>query len=186
MKISEIIQEADLLVPNGVDTADKIIWLNAINQDFFNVVKIPAFTSFTSVLDQSQYTLDVSVRFKNIEMVMCGVVKYHELTPDIPNPLLNTYFFDDVGHNITLSPPPYQVGLTGLVRYSRIATTTFLNNNLTIEPDAPAEYHWTYIPALAAYIAHSMDDEVKAANYENQYKNAWNVAAQNYQRAVVS
>nr|WP_256703276.1 hypothetical protein [Paenibacillus peoriae] len=71
------------------------------------------------------------------------------------------------------------------MRYSRIGTTTYTSSNLTIEPDAPLEYQWTYIPALAAYIAHSQDDAVKASNYENQYKAAWNVAAQNYQKAAV-
>ncbi|MNW68877.1 hypothetical protein D3C74_477610 [compost metagenome] len=63
----------------------------------------------------------------------------------------------------------------------RIATTTFTTANLINVPDAPEEYHWTYIPALAAYLANTQDDGVKAANYENQYKSAWNVAAQNYQ-----
>ncbi|TQR97308.1 hypothetical protein [Paenibacillus ottowii] len=186
MNINDIIKEADLLVPNAVDVADKLIWLNAINQDFFNVVKIPVFDSFISVLDQGQYTLSANVRFKNIDYVMCGVVKYKELSPDAPNPLQNTFRFDDTTKVLTLSPPPYVAGLGGLVRYNRIGTATYTSSNITIEPDAPLEYHWTYIPALAAYIAHSMDDEVKAANYENQYKNAWNVAAQNYQRAVVS
>ncbi|WP_215727498.1 hypothetical protein, partial [Mycobacterium tuberculosis] len=79
-----------------------------------------------------------------------------------------------------LSPAPYQSGLQGIVRYYRIATTTFTSSNLNAVPDAPEEFHWTYVPALASYLANTQDDSSNAANYENMYKNAWAVAVQNY------
>lgn len=83
-------------------------------------------------------------------------------------------------YSMILSPAPYQNGLQGIVRYHRIAIT-FTIGNLIAVPDAPEEYQWTYIPALAAWIANTQDDAAKAANYESQYKALWNEAAQNYQ-----
>ena len=181
---SEIINEADLLVPNEVPLADKIIVLNSLNHDFFNVVKIPRTTSFVPVKDNDMYTLSSEVRLKNIDLVMCGVVKYKELLPTAPNPMQNTFTYDDSTYKLTLRPAPYQNGLQSLVRYSRIATTTFSAVNLNVSPDMPEEYHYSLVLGLASYLAQTQDDAVKASNYENQYKVMWNVAAQNYAKEV--
>ncbi|MGG3282737.1 hypothetical protein [Paenibacillus solani] len=180
MNIAEIITQADILVPNEVMSADKVIHLNAINQDFFNVVKIPKISWFICSPDQVEYDLPQDVRQKNIDKVIIGMFQYLSLNSDDVTPTQNVYSFDDQSHTLSLFPAPY-TDLQGFLRYRRIGTTVFTANNLNAVPDAPEEYHWTYIPALAAYLAHTQDDSVKAANYESQYKAAWNVAAQNYQ-----
>lgn len=185
MNLQEIINEADLLVPNEVSTADKVVWLNAINQDFFNVVKIPKMAWFDSVAGQNVYTLAADVRQKNIDLVMVGMTKYRSIDRDDVNPLENAYTFDDETHTVVLKPAPYKAEMQGILRYRRIATTAFTASNLSAAPDAPEEYHWTFIPALASYIANTQDDGVKAGNYDSQYKAAWNVAAQNYQSGDV-
>ncbi|WP_110933255.1 phage adaptor protein [Paenibacillus bouchesdurhonensis] len=180
MNIGEIIGEADLLVPNEVPAADKLISLNAINQDFFNVVKIPKIAKFSCAAAQQDYVLPVDVRAKNIDLLMIGMFRYQSLDRDGVTPAQNAYSFDDSTHTLSVYPAPYS-DLQGVLRYRRIATTNYASSNLLQPPDAPEEYHWTYIPALAAYLAKTQDDNVKAANYENEYKAAWNVAAQNYQ-----
>lgn len=184
MLLTAIIEEADLLVPNEVSLSDKVMQLNSINQDFFNVVKIPEFDGFISVKDQEDYQLSPYVRNKNIDLVFCGVVKYKELSQNTTNPLQNTFIFNDVTKKISLFPAPYQSGLRGTVRHHTMATANFTQAYIGVSPDAPEEYHWTYIPALAAFLAHTQDDGIKASNYENQYKAAWNVAAQNYAKEV--
>lgn len=181
MDIQSIIAEADLLVPNEVPVADKLIWLNAINQDFFNVVKIPKIAQFPCVAAQRDYVLPNDVRSKNIDLLMVGMFRYQSLDRDLVTPTQNAYSFDDASHTLSIFPAPYSSDLVGVLRYHRIGTTTYTSANLAAAPDAPEEYHWTYIPALAAYLANTQDDGVKAANYENEYKAAWNVAAQNYQ-----
>ncbi|OKP81642.1 hypothetical protein A3842_11225 [Paenibacillus sp. P3E] len=180
MNLTDIISESDLLVPNEVPLADKIIALNSINQDFFNAVKIPRVLSLTPVKDQAAYTISTEVRLKNIDLVMVGIIKYKELIPGTTNPLQNTYTFDDTSHVLTLRPAPYASGLQGVLRYSRIATTTFTSSVLTAVPDAPEEFHWTYYVGLAAFLANAMDDTGKAATYESQYLNAWAQAAAQY------
>ncbi|MEK4108120.1 hypothetical protein NST28_29055 [Paenibacillus sp. FSL R10-2791] len=184
MQISEIISEADLLVPNEVPTADKIMWLNALNQDFFNVVKIPRVISLTPVVDQATYTLSTEVRLKNIDLLTVGLIKYKELLPTAPNPLQNTYTFDDSTHTLTLRPAPYSSGLQGVLRYSRIATTNFTASNLSAVPDAPEEYHFSFVSGLASFLADAMDNKTKAANYEAQYRAIWNRAGEQYQGGV--
>lgn len=184
MNINEIISEADMLVPNEVPVADKVIWLNALNQDFFNVVKIPKIARFACVAAQTDYVLPSDVRSKNIDLVLIGMFPYKSLDRDAVMPAQNAYSFADDSKTLSLYPAPY-TNLQGFLRYYRIATTNFTVANTVAVPDAPEEYHWTYIPALATFIANSQDDAVKAANYEGQYKAAWNVAAQNHQAGVV-
>ncbi|MED5019336.1 hypothetical protein P9847_18705 [Paenibacillus chibensis] len=180
MILSEIINQADMLVPNGAGTADKVIQLNAINQDFFNVVKIPKITRFTCIPAQSDYELPADVRQKNIDKVLVGMFQYQSLDRNNVTPAQNVYTFDDQTHKLSLFPAPY-ADQEGFLRYHRISTTVFAADKLEVAPDAPEEYHWSYVPALAAYLAHTQDDSVKAANYESLYKATWNVAAQNYQ-----
>ena len=184
MNIQIIMNEADIIVPNEVNIADKVIVLTALNQDFFNVVKIPRTAPFTPVKDQSTYALPSEVRLKNINLVMCGVIKYRELLPSATNPMQNTFTYDDSTNVIMLRPAPYGTGLQGLVRYNRIATTTFSTSNLNAVPDSPEEYHYSLVLGLASYLAQTQDDAAKASNYENQYKAMWNVAAQNYAKEV--
>lgn len=185
LTLQQIIDETATLVPNEVPVGDQIVWLNAINNDFFNVVKIPRIARFTTVQGQSNYVMSNEVQDRNIDLVHVGVLKYRSLDEDDVNPLQNAFSFDDLTHTLTLSPAPYLGGLAGVLRYRRIATTIFTSSNLSAVPDAPDAFQWTYIPALAAYLANTQNDSVKAANYENQVKTAWNMAAQNYVNGVV-
>lgn len=180
--LQQIITEADILVPNVLATGEKVAQLNAINSDFFNVVKIPKLARFTGIQGQTDYVLPNDVQAKNIDMVKCGLLQYRDLQTDGVLPTQNNYSFDDTNKSLTLSPAPYQNGLQGICRYHRIATTTFTSGSLNAYPDAPAEYHWTYVPALAAWMANTQDDGIKAAILTDQYKAAWNVASQNYQK----
>lgn len=186
LPLNDIIGEAGVLVPNDVNIIDQVVFLNSLNQDFFNVVKIPKIVTFEPIMDKESYQINNQVRQKNIDLVMCGVVKYSELNPDVPNPLQNTYSFDDETYVLSLYPSPYQNGLRGTIRYSRLSTTTFTSSNLTSTPDAPEEYHYSFVLGLASFLANTQDDMIKASNYENQYKSMWNVAAQNYAKEVTA
>jgi hypothetical protein len=170
--------EADEIVPNEYGTPMKTSWLNDINQDFFNVVKIPKIAKFTTTTSAT-YTLSSDVREKNIDLVNVGLLRYKSFARDDVPPLHNGYYFDDSTYVITLSPPPYMAGLESIVRFRRRATSTFLSSNLAASPDAPEEYHWTYVPALCEYICLAMDDP-KAASFNAQKTAAWNSAAADY------
>ncbi|MEF3312324.1 hypothetical protein PV433_25905 [Paenibacillus sp. GYB004] len=179
LTIQQIMDEADILVPNKVPTVDKVLQITEINRDFFETVKIPKLARFTSSTF-SDYILVSDVREKNIDLVSVGMLKYRSLDGDAVNPLQPVYAFDDTTRTLTLSPAPYQSGLQGIVRYRRIGTVTYTTGNLSATPEAPEEYHGSYIVALASWLANTQDDSAKAANYEAQYRAVWNVAAQNY------
>lgn len=183
MNIASILGEASILVPHDVTVVDQLAALTEINRDFFNVVKIPKQARFSTVASQNEYTLASDIRQKNIDLVMVGMFRYRSLDSEAVTPFQNAYTFDDIEHKLTLWPAPYDT-LEGFLRYHRIGTSNFTSDNLGAVPDAPEEYHWSYVLALAAYLANTQDDAIKAANYEAQYKAMWNVAAQNYSGAV--
>lgn len=182
LTLQQIINEADKLIPNLLSNTEKVTQINAINQDFFNVVKIPKTTTFTGMKGQPGYTLPNDVRAKNIDYVKVGLLNYRDLQTDNVRSTDNTFLFDDQSKTLTLSPAAYRDGLQGIVRYHRIATSVFSENNLSVNPDSPSEYHWSYVLALAAWIALTQDEISKATTFESQYKAAWNAAAQNYQK----
>lgn len=180
LTLQQIISEADLLVANTVELADKIMQLNAINQDFFNTVKIPVFSRFNGVSGQQDYALESDIRQKNIDLVQVGLLRYNSLDNASVNPAQNAYAYDDDTGTLTLSPAPYQTGIACLLRYRRIATSNFTTASLSAIPDAPAEYHWTYVPALASWLAKAEDEMNKAKLYEAQFTEAWNRAMVSY------
>jgi hypothetical protein len=181
LTLQQIITEADILIPNLLTGPEKVAQLNSINNDFFNVVKIPKLASFTGIKGQAVYVLPTDIRAKNIDYVKLGLLTYLDLQSDNVNPTQNVFSFDDASSTLTLSPAAYGA-VQGVVRYHRIAVTIFTSASLSAVPDAPAEYHWSYVPALAAWIALTQDELTKAATFEAQYKSAWNAASQNYQQ----
>lgn len=186
----EIIAEAGLLVPNEYTTADKIPWLNAVNQEFFEVVKIPETYEFPSVKDQRFYTISgTAIKEKNIDSVMVGPLKYRSRNYEDVPPKQNYFTFNESDNKLTLSVAPYANDLSGSMRAYKAATSTYTTGGVENQtPDAPAEHHWIYVLGLAELIAKALEEEesstVKAANFGTQYRNALNVAAQGYRRAT--
>ncbi|WP_010276411.1 phage adaptor protein [Paenibacillus senegalensis] len=179
LTLQQIITEADILVPNAYANPDKVAWLNAINQDFFSVVKIPQAVTFNASGNQPHYTLPNNTRAKNIDQVRVGLIQYRSLLSEDVKPGQNYWTFNDSNFQLTLTPPPAMSG-QGVVRCYRVGTTTFTSNSLNVQPDAPPEYHWIYTIGLCSKIAKAQDDIAKANNYASEFTNALNVAAQNH------
>ena len=53
-------------------------------------------------------------------------------------------------------------------------------SELSATPDAPSEFHWTYILALCERIAKAMNDVPLANNYANDYRGQLSVAQESY------
>lgn len=179
LTLQQIIMEADNLVDNGFTNADKIVWLNEINNEFFDIVKIPKIAKFDTTAGTDSYALPDDVRAKNINMVRVGFVKYRSMMEEEVQPGQNYWIFDDETKEITLNPAPFKNGY-GIARYYRIATTSFTTSNLNVTPDAPPEYHWIYAVGLCERLALGMDDIPSANNFGKKYRDALQVAAQNY------
>lgn len=181
LTLQQIIDEADVLVSNAYSIVDKTTWLNAINQDFFEVVKIPNLVPFSSIANQSSYTLTGNIKTKNIDKVQVGTMQYKSILYDDVKPSDNYFTFNETSLSLILNPAPSQIR-SGILRYFSCASSNFVSTTLTVNPDAPSEYHWIYVLGLCEKIAGAMDDTNKANNYGQDYRNALNVAAQNYQR----
>lgn len=183
LTIQQIINEADISLLNEFSVSDKVSWLNDLNGDFFNTVKIPQTSFFSSTAGQSSYTLSgAELREKNMDKVIVGRLKYESLNYQDVQPVHNWFVFDDSSKILTLSSPPSKSGIQCVARYHRIGTTTFTVGSVSTQrPDAPPEYHYIYVLGLLKYIAESLNDLEQAANYASQYRQALNVAAQNYQ-----
>lgn len=183
LTLQEIINEADILVKNNYGIDQKVPWLNAINQEFFGVVKIPYNQMFTSTAGMQSYTLTGSIKEKDIDKVMIGYSPYLSLNYNDVQPGQSYFTYNETSKELTLSVPSTRSGLQGLVRYAQTATTSFLTSQVeTQKPDAPEEYHWIYVLGLAEYIAKASSQDEKALNYGDQYRNALQVAAQNYRK----
>lgn len=182
MNLSEIIGEADVRVPNGFDNAQKVTWLNELNNEFFDVVKIPKSASFTTTANIATVVVaPTDVRGKNIDRVHVGRGIFPSFLYQEVQPGRGYHTFDDSSRTLTVVPTP-TAALAGIVKYFQISTTTFVSNSLTASPDAPAEYHWIFILGLAEKIAAAMDDIPRSSNYGQQYRAQLTVAQANYQR----
>lgn len=181
LTLSQIIEEAEARTPSGFSVAQKVSWLNEVNLEFFDLVKIPVIHRFYAQAGVEEYILPSSVRSKNIDRVIFGTTSYDSLQYNVVAPGRNGWTLDDDNQRLTLMPAPFSPG-EAIIRYYRMPESTFLSSNLNVKPDAPAEYHWIYILGLSERMAKAMDDVVKANNIGSDYRANLTIAQQNFQR----
>lgn len=187
LTLTNLTAEADLLVPNAFSDAQKVVWLNEVNNRFFDIVKIPKTERFGAAAGAPDYILTgTDIRAKNIDLVMVGSMRYTSILSGPAQPGRATWDFDESARRLTLTPEPIDDD-TGTVRYFRIATTTFLSTGtpgMNANPDAPPEYHWIYVLGLCERMAKAQNDIGLANNYATDFNAALTVAAQNFQKGM--
>lgn len=180
MNLQQIIDEADIRVPNAFPADQKIDWLNEVNYEFFDVVKIPKTASVVTDGTATQFTVPTDVREKNVRKVVVGSNFYRSMIYEDITASMNYYTIDETNNKIIFTPKP-PAG-NAVIVYDKMGVTPFVSTNLTVAPDAPIEYHWLYVLGLSVRIAKANNDVVLANNYENDYKNNLMVAQQNFIR----
>lgn len=180
MDLATIISEADIRVPNAFPTDQKIDWLNEVNYEFFDIVKIPKVSSVAVDGVASQFTVPTDLREKNIRKVVVGSNYYRSMIYEEITGAFNYYTIDEATNKINFFPKP-AVG-TATIVYDTMGVTPFVVGTLTATPVAPTEYHWIYVLGLCVRMAKSMNDAGLANNYENDYKGNLAIAQQNYVR----
>lgn len=179
LTLRNLIDEADIRVPNAFPDAQKVDWLNEVNAEFFDIVKIPKVTTIVTDGAASSFTIPTDCVEKNIIKVVLGSNYYRSMIYEDITAAQNYYYIDNTG-KISFTPKP-PLG-SAIVVYNQIQTTSFISTTLTAIPDAPSEYHWIYILGLATRIAKSMNDVNLANNYENDFKSNLAIAQQNFSR----
>lgn len=182
MNIQEIIDEADIRVPNAFSVNQKVDWLNEVNNEFFDIVKIPKVFNYTiPATPPATITAPTDMREKNIRKIVNGSTFYRSMIYENITTSFNYYTLDDTTNALTLEPMA-KANSKLIVIYDKISTNPFVVTTMTAEPEAPKEYHWLYILGLAVRIAKAMNDAGLANNYENDFKNNLAVAQQNFIR----
>lgn len=180
MNVQTIMDEADVRVPNAFSTAQKIDWLNEVNYEFYDIVKMPRTAPLTLDGVAAYQILPTDVREKNIRKVVVGSNYYRSMAYEEITAAYNYYIVDDSMHRLYLYPRP--AAGQAIVVYDLMGTTPFTTSQLTDTPTAPDEYHWIYVLGLAVRIAKAMNDVVLANNFDNDYKGNLSIAQQNYLR----
>lgn len=178
---AQIIADADGRVPNGVSLADKVSWLNYINQEFHEAVRIPATETKVASPSANTYAFTGAIRERNITHVRVGAQRYESLNYN-PEAAAgrNNFVFDDATGVLTLSPGP---GATAqiVLGYYRVGTTMLPGANIaTDKPDAPAEYHWVYVLGLCERLAKANQDVELANGYAADYQSGILLAQRAY------
>lgn len=178
LTIQQVVNEVDTLVPNPFDPTNKVTWLNEINREFFEVVKIPAVYQFVTTAGVDLYTIPNTIKSRNIERVQTNQSLFKSMQHDDINPGHNFWLVEDT--SLKLHPSPSLTGEIGIIKYFQSSKTTFLASDLSVKPDAPEEYHWAYVLGLAERVAKAMNDVSLANNYGNDYRAQLSLAQQNY------
>lgn len=180
MNLQTIIDEADIRVPNAFSPEQKVDWLNEVNYEFFDIVKIPKSAVIAVDGAAATFTIPTDVREKNVRKVVLGSNYYRSIVYEEITAAFNYYTINEGTSQITFNPKP-PAGSAVLV-YDSIGVTPFISTSLTVSPTAPVEYHWIYVLGLAVRIAKAMNDVVLANNYDNDYKGNLAIAQQNFLR----
>lgn len=180
MNLQLIMDEADIRVPNAFPPDQKVDWLNEVNYEFFDVVKMPKAFTTTANGTINTFVLPTDAREKNIRKVVAGSNYYRSMIYEDITAAFNFYTVDDATQTMTLTPKP-PVG-TLIVVFDKMSVVPFISTTLTAIPDAPVEYHWLYVLGLCVRIAKAMNDVNLSNNYENDFKNNLSVAQQNFLR----
>lgn len=183
MNLNDVINETNIRVPNTIAAADKVTFLNEINQEFFSLVKIPLAYLFNAVAGTASYPTVSGVRAKNISLVNVGTAQYSSFQYENLPPGRNYWVFNDATQTITLSPAPTSAG-QGAIRYFQMPSSTYLSSDLNATPDAPAEYHHIYTLGLCAKVAKAIPDISLGNNYQSEYEAQLEIAIQNYARGA--
>lgn len=180
LTIKEILAEVDKLVPNPFAEKDKVVWLNEINKEFFEFVKIPKVHQFVTIAGKNNYTVPAEMKSQNVERVQVNHSLYESMQYEVVEPGHNFWILEDSVKELLLNPKPSISHMVGIVKYSKSAVQTFLPSNLTVTPEAPEEYHNTYVLGLCERVAKGMNDVTLANNYGSDYRSSISIAQQNY------
>ncbi|MDC6267714.1 phage adaptor protein [Lysinibacillus fusiformis] len=179
LTLQQIIKEADVRVPNPFDAAQKISWLNEINVEFFEIVRIPKVFRFMVNGGTDTYALPASIRSHAVESVRNQAVMYESIQYEKVQPGRNYWNLDDDTHQLTLFPRP-TINAEAIINYRKKTESIYLTTDLSAKPDAPAEFHYAYILGLCERIAKAMNDVTLANNYANDYRGQLSVAQERY------
>lgn len=166
MYVEVLLQKIDNISPSIVDEADKIDWINQLEDYVYSeIVEKQKSTSIDLVKDQDSYDLG-NIIFNDILKVEVNGAEYKRM--NLKDNIPSSYFQD--GDNITINPIPDKSNFKGIKIIHKDKPTpkeleTSATDKLSIVKDFGLRYEDLYINYILYKICISTEEYGKANNY---------------------
>lgn len=167
MKLSEILEQVDIMVPNSLTTSLKISWINQIQNEFYRDYPVPdASYAFTTVPSEQIYTLPDDCAENRITSIVIDNLAYTYAASDLPT-LLQRYW-TIVAEQLLIYPIPTKECSSFI--YYRQRPSTLTEDDLDNEPTFPADFQEMLVLGCAFRVAKTTTEYLSLASvYENDF-----------------
>lgn len=173
MKLSEIIEDIDLLVPNAFSIDKKIGWINQAQRQLFH--DYPTFIVKKEIpvtMGNGTYAIPADCQQSNIEIVLVGNTEYiYSEVKERPE----YRSFTVLEGNMVLYPIPQTDGTMTL--YYKPTPVDLTVNDMANKPVIPEDFHELLVYGSGFRIAQRTQDFKLSAELEVRYQNLAREAA---------
>lgn len=173
MTLQEILDDADLRCPNSLTTAQKVNWVQQLQNRLYRKYNVPdVVEKFSTAPNVYFYPLPSDCDDSQIRLITVDGVEYdhRELQDDEDGDpywtvVQGQLFLSSVDATLAKSVMIYYAPKFEVVSATDTATTI----GLTEEPTFPKDYHELLVIGLAVKVAKSQKDVALANNYQNDF-----------------
>lgn len=152
MKLYEIIESVDILVPNSVPAAEKIKWINNIQRTLYRDYPVPEAVQPLIIKPGVQfYPLPENCAEDRITEVVINDRTYPYITRRPDNEDSGDYFCTFVAGTLMIYPPP-AMNTVGYL-YFKPRPVTLTTDDMQKEPEFPADFHELLVFGCASRVA---------------------------------
>lgn len=164
MKLSEILEQVDVMVPNSLSPNIKIAWINQVQNHLYRDYPLSeAVAKFTVFTGESIYSLPDDCPEDRLDEVVIDDVHY----PFLPsNGEPEGKFCTIVAGSLMIYPAPLHAGI-GFIFYKQ-RPTQFSVNDLTAESNFPMDFQELLVIGCASRVAKSNPETVNLAGVFDQ------------------
>jgi hypothetical protein len=166
MKLHEILEESNILVPNSLSDKKKVEWLNTVQRQSYRDFGFPDTShSFQVNPGVSLYVIPDNCSRERITNLIVGEREYSYQTVDED---AKDYAWTIVDEMLWIYPTPNNSEYAYLNYRPR--PDDMREEMQEIEPQFPVDFHELLVFGIAARIARASQDSAKAAEMELQYE----------------
>lgn len=165
MTRQQILDQAGLRVPHGVQTADLIVIANNIEGELFRTIyKKKTFTSYDVVANLAFYPLDFDIA--KVLSVLVGNQEYDwEDNDDREAEAPYAYAYENA---VVVVPTPDKNITSGLMVWHYLEPAKWSEENLTSSPDFDGDFHMILVWLIARDLAEIAGQDDKAFNFQRK------------------
>lgn len=169
MKLLEIVETVDTLVPNSVPLTTKIGWVNQIQNQLFRDYPVPeAVYAFAVQRDQQFYTLPKDCPQDRISELVIDNRKF-PFVPRIDSEVVEDYFCSIVSGTLMIYPNPTTQALGFL--YYKPRPVQMTADMMEEEPSFPSDFHELLVFGTASRVAKTKPDTLgQAQQFDMDYR----------------